>query len=522
MKVDDKRRLAWAAGCAAVAGFVSLSWEIAWFRVYAFTTGGTLPFFGIYLGVYLAGIAVGAVSVRGDCGPRSPERLAKIARTASVLAALAGGVSYLHTPLAAWCAEAGMAPLALVAVGLSAGFYASVLPLVAHLAVEPDERVGRGVACLYLANILGACLGSGLTGFVFLDALGTPGTAVALLVASAVLALAVRHASGERIAARAAFGAAVVAVTGGLLASHAALYDSIFERLLWKTADAREHRFADLIETRAGVVAVTATGTVFGSGVYDGRLNVSLDDDRNGIYRAYALAGLHPRPRRVVMIGLGSGSWAQVIAHHPSVEELIVVEINAGYRELLQRRALVSGLLTNSKVTVVIDDGRRWLSRSDRERYDAIVMNTTFHWRARSSYLLSTEFFALTARRLAPSGLLYFNTTFSDAAMRTACASFASGVRIGSFLAVGNGDVAFDVRAFGKAIADYDIEGRPAASDANAWLAEHLPRLQAPGYMEPCTAILVRTEGSRLITDDNMASETHWPWYLTYHPGPPE
>ena len=58
--------------------------------------------------------------------------------------------------------------------------------------------------------------------------------------------------------------------------------------------------------------------------------------------------------------------------------------------------------------------------------------------------------------------------------------------------------------------------------DTEQWLATHLPRLENAGHMEQCDDILARTEGTRIITDDNLASETGRAWYGTYHPGPPE
>lgn len=515
-------RFAWALGCAALVGFASLAWQILWYRVYAFATGGTLPMFGVYLGIYLAGIAVGALSVRNDCAGRSGEDIAKVARTGAAMAALAGLAAYAHTPLAAWCAERGAVHAALVLVALAAALYGAVLPLVCHAAVAPGERTGRGVAWVYLANIAGSCAGATLTGFVFLEELGTAATSALLLLATAALALALRAGGGGRTLAQTAFAAVTLAGAGLALTAHASLHDALWERLLWKSTDARAHPFAEVVETRAGVVTVTGKGTVFGTGVYDGRLNVGLDTDTNGIYRAYALAGLHPHPRRVALIGMGSGSWAQVIAHHPGVEELTVIEVNPGYLEMIRHQPLVAGLLSNPKVNLVIDDGRRWLASREAPLYDAIVMNTTYHWRARASNLLSRELHALAGDRLAPRGVLYFNTTFSDEAMRTACTSFASGVRIGSFVAVGDSEVEFDIDAFADAVRDYAVEGRPAATDPETWLASVLPRFVDPRHLESCTEILDRTEGVRLITDDNMASETQTPWGAIYHPGPPE
>ena len=81
-----------------------------------------------------------------------------------------------------------------------------------------------------------------------------------------------------------------------------------------------DHAFAHIVENRSGIITVDADGTVFGNGMYDGRFSTDLKADRNGIIRPYALSLFHGTPRNVLMIGLSSGSWAQVIASNPAVE----------------------------------------------------------------------------------------------------------------------------------------------------------------------------------------------------------
>ena len=409
---------------------------------------------------------------------------------------------------------------AMVIAGAAGGMYGAVLPLVTHCAVPADGRTGRRVSYVYLANIVGSSLGSALTGFVLLDVLGMAASSAALLGVSAVLAVTLLYGAGLRSARRLAVG--VIIAAAALLLLGPALYGALYERLLWKVTEARDYPFADVVETRAGVVTVTSRGTVFGTGAYDGRLNVSLDKDTNMIYRAYAVGALHPAPRRVLMLGLGSGSWAQVVAHLPTVEELIVVEINAGYLEIVRRYPVVRSLLVNPKVSIVVDDGRRWLGQAHDERFDAIVANVTLHWRINATHLLSREFFALAASRLRPGGILYFNTTSSDEAMRTACTVFRSGLRFSNFVAVGNGVVGFDAEAFRALVRVTAVDGRPAAPDPDAWLAANVGRLLAPDHLEPCPRILARTAGVRLVTDDNLAVEAANPWYAYYRPSPPE
>ena len=91
------------------------------------------------------------------------------------------------------------------------------------------------------------------------------------------------------------------------------LFRAMYEKMLMKKLYVRGAQFGNVVETRSGVIAVTQMGTVFGGGIYDGRFNVSLVNDTNGIQRPFSLSYFHPNPKEVLMIGLSSGSWAQVI-----------------------------------------------------------------------------------------------------------------------------------------------------------------------------------------------------------------
>jgi hypothetical protein len=49
------------------------------------------------------------------------------------------------------------------------------------------------------------------------------------------------------------------------------------------------------------------------------------------------------------MIGLASGSWAQVVVNLPHVKELTVVEINPGYVEIIRRHPEAAWLLVDPR-----------------------------------------------------------------------------------------------------------------------------------------------------------------------------
>ena len=177
--------------------------------------------------------------------------------------------------------------------------------------------------------------------------------------------------------------------------------------------------------------------------------------------RPYALNLFHPAPRDVLMIGLASGSWAQVIANNPEVASLTVVEINPGYASLVAGNAAVASLLTNPKVALVTDDGRRWLRMNSARRFDAIVANATFHFRADATNLLSSDFLSILKDHLNPGGIVFYNTTDSSRVQRTGCASFAYGARFTNHMVLSSTCIDWNFARWRRTLLVYRVDGRP-------------------------------------------------------------
>src|SRR5438477_9844916 len=96
------------------------------------------------------------------------------------------------------------------------------------------------------------------------------------------------------------------------------------------------------------------------------------------LIRPYFVSALHPNPAEVLVISMSDGSWTQLLANHPQVKKVTVVEIDPGYLKLVKEYPQVSSLLTDPKVEIHIDDGRRWLRRNPDQRFDVIMMNTSY------------------------------------------------------------------------------------------------------------------------------------------------
>ena len=511
-----------AMSCAG--GLVSLSYEIFFFRAMSYATGSSPFAFATTLGAFLVGLASGARLGAEACASLDGDRLIRRMQRALLAASLVGFALLPVLGHLAWLDRAILG-VGLLLVYLLAREWGIVLPCLAHLGVPADSQAGMRTGLLYLANIIGAASGSVLTGFVLMDHFGLVQVGQLLVAAglacALVLSLTVKAAARARfvhacaIAAAAILGVSLLPLASGRL----------LEALQWKGAPQAKTAFAHIVENRSGIVTVDATGTIYGNGVYDGHFNVELTNDVNGIVRPYALSLFHPAPREVLMIGLASGSWAQVLANNPDVASLTIVEINPGYAGLVAGNPSVASVLAHPKVKLVTDDGRRWLRMHADRRFDAIVMNTTYHFRANATNLLSADFIGMLKAHLNAGGIVFYNTTDSSRVQRTGCASFAHGARFTNHVVLSSAPIAWDFARWRRNLVAYRIDGRPMLDLSLAEHTQGLERLMAlegqtlterthdsSDWIEPCPHVLARTAGQSLVTDDNMGTEWRHVW----------
>jgi spermidine synthase len=496
-------------------GFVALSYEILFFRVTSFLTGSNPAALPLVLGAFIIGLAGGAREAGRLCATSATGPALKRVMRGLAVAVIA---ALIFLPLLRW-----IAPLHLfVALGtglfliyVSGRNWGLLFPYLVDRSVATGLQAGKQLSFLYLANILGSAAGAVLTGFVLTDWVGLRGLGLILgAIAAAVTLLAVRALAADRSAWRPlrAWAGAVAA----LLVLHLPLTEGLIGAIqLQKSAP-----LVEAVENRSGIVTVDELERVFGNGMYDGQFNIGLDTGANNIERAYAIALYHPAPRRVLVIGMSSGSWSQVIANWDSVQSVTIVEINPGYARLIAERSIVASLLHNPKVTLVIDDGRRWLRRNPQERFDAVIANTSIHFRANASNVLSLEFMDLVRRHLNPGGVLFYNTTGSMRSLRTGCVAFRHGVRIEAFAAVSDQPLQIDADRWIRTLMRWRIDGKlvlDLTRDGDRKLLDRLKadvadlgnreKPTADRWIEDCPSILARSEGFVPITDDNMGTE---------------
>jgi spermidine synthase len=498
---------------ACVTGFLALSYEILWFRAVSFATGGLAPAFAITLGSYLAGIAVGSLASRRCCLDPEGGGTAQVRALAMILLASAV-LGQVLVPAVAQTAVLGKAPQLTVAamlICLHGALSGAAFPLVSHLGIRPGQDSGSLLSHVYMANIVGSAIGSLATGFILLDLLPMATLCGGLSVVGIVFGLGLMAWAGMvRVAAVVPAGAAISAA---LVATTPSLWRDTWEKLMFGDYDS-DNRFTDVVENRHGVITVDRDRIVYGGGMYDGRISIDAVRNLNGLQRPLAVPAFHPAPRRMLMIGLSTGAWAEILAALPGLERFDIVEINPGYLALIGHYEDVRPLLTNPKVHIYIDDGRKWLNKNVDLRYDVIIQNTTLYFRANITNLVSTEYLGIVAGHLAEGGLFYYNTQGSMRPQRTACLANPRAFRFDSMMVVPVGAAEVDPGRWAARIAEWQVAGRPLLDPSDPAAALRLGAIKASlstgsvrAELENCESILARSSHFTAITDRNMGDE---------------
>jgi hypothetical protein len=116
-------------------------------------------------------------------------------------------------------------------------------------------------------------------------------------------------------------------------------------------------------------------------------------------------AVLHPNPKKVMVIGLGTGTSSGWLGSIESVERVDTVELEPAVLEMVRRSSPVNhAVLENDKVNVIIGDGREVLLTT-KEKYDVIFSEPSNLHRVGISSLYTLEFYQAVAKRLNENGL---------------------------------------------------------------------------------------------------------------------
>jgi spermidine synthase len=417
---------------ALLSGAAALAFEVCWFRLLAMILGSSSDAFTLMLATFIGGLAAGSLwaSRRIDRWPRPARTLfqVQIAIGMLVLATLpmAGLLPQLIIRLRALAM--GSYPLfqvlqLAVCVLAMAGptFLLGIsFPLLSRLATASlragsagiGRRVGGMAAWTTAGNISGALLG----GLVGIPTLGSRWTVTLAAVASLAAGAAVDPATGtagrrvRRMGVIAAAAVLLIALFPGW--DIAVLTSAPFRIHSFSVQDLQRFNAVNQLR-RILFLKEDAGATVSVEDRDDNRVlrvngkpdaSLLLEDMLTQRLLAHYPLLVHPDPRNVMIVGLGSGITAGTVLRHP-VESVTVAEISPAVVEASRYfQEANHAFWDDPRLDLRVEDARH-VMQVEEGGFDVVISEPSNVWMTGVASLYTLEFYEMVRSRLRPGGL---------------------------------------------------------------------------------------------------------------------
>lgn len=392
---------------AFTSGAVTLALEVLWTRMLAQVLQNSVYTFSIILVTFLLFLALGSALARWLIGRALDAgwTLFGLMTGGAILTAaspllfhrLTGGLAMIGVGNSWSGYLVEVFGIAVLVIGPATLLLGALLPYLMRLAERHPRGTGTTVGHLAAVNTVGAVAGSVVAGFVLLDLFGL-WRSIQFMAAGYLLI-------GILALPRAARGRPVLAPALGL-ALVLLVFDASGLPLVTLDPERKREHLVEVYEDSAATVAVVTRGDSLRIKVNNYYGLGGTGDRKNEARQAHLPLLIHPDPKKIFFLGVGTGITAGAALQHPDVQELVAVELLPAVvratREHFQ--PWLHGLYTDPRARVLIEDGRNYLAGT-RDQYDVIIADLFVPWKAGTGSLYSIEHYRTARERLAPGGI---------------------------------------------------------------------------------------------------------------------
>lgn len=446
------------------SGFVAIALEILWFRLLGAAIKSVSITFPTLLSIYLFGLAAGTFT--GIVALKYVRN-----KTSAYIAAQMGIVLYAGISTICWLYAvehmdtldflkeyyasyepaipntiskiviANYFVVPLLIMGVPTFLMGFSFPLLQSIVQREAGDVGKFVGYLQALNIAGAALGALLTTFIAFPSIGSAGVLL-LLVSIGILVWIAGYYIHRKFTLRSVLAIVCLLVVLFFLPS---------QKELWNVLHgASKFKRVQVEEGSEGVSAIKYpskdAGIVFSHGLGQGAMPYGGHDLHLELGTIPLF--IHPSPKDVAIIGLGSGGTLFGIAGRPETQQIVCYEIMPHQYDLLQKDFRLTQfkgtgtLLADKRVKFIFKDGRHGLLHSSQQ-FDIIQADALRPTSAFAGNLYSVEYFQLLKSKLKKGG---FAITWSptERTTQTFIKVFEHSIICGSTLIGSNAPIVID------------------------------------------------------------------------------
>lgn len=408
-----------------LAGFVSLSYEVLWTRLLVFKLHTTVYAFAIMLTTFLVGIGLGSLIFTFIEKSGVIKNHFKSFGVVESLIGLLGLVSILlfgnfESIMAPWSAVSWgeqiaqkflLAGLIMIVPTVLMGI---AFPLVGRIYTRNIKKVGTSIGNIYSVNTLGGIFGSFLTGFLFVEALGTQKSIVlisliALVIGTLILGFRPLDTSESPVSRRVSFALIPIFLALGFTFIVKIPRDYLFR--YYNIGEEEVNSRVEIIYANEGVEGITTVHRYPDGNrvISTGSINVAGTDltlRTTQKLQAHIPMLLHPNPKEVLQVGFGSGETSYLLTTYET-KRVDVVEISSGVLKTGAQyfRDLNHGVIHNPKFHAIIMDGANYIALTER-KYDVIMNDAIWPFYSGNSGLYTKEYFEVSKKHLKDGGIM--------------------------------------------------------------------------------------------------------------------
>ena len=181
---------------------------------------------------------------------------------------------------------------------------------------------------------------------------------------------------------------------------------------------------------------------------------------------------LHPRPRSVLIVGVGAGVTAGALSIHPEVERIVICEIEPVVPGSARAYFAAENhhVFDDPRVELIFDDARHFL-QTTRETFDIITTDPIHPWVRGAATLYSLEYLQIARARLNPGGIVTQWVPLYETDLRSVKSELATFAQVFADTTLWNPDLleeGYDLVALGRVaeqpISETAIDARLAAA----------------------------------------------------------